>query len=332
MRYAYGASASNEHKPQVNRTDVDIEAELAERLGPVHARQRLSIESNHEARVFARGTSFFHLENWYASPSIIRNALRLTGLYERAKRNALAIRSVAHRIELPHLPAAFEGFRVLHLSDLHIDQSAAIAHQIIERVRNIDYDLCVLTGDYRFKTHGDIAPTLAGLERLRAQLSSEVYAVLGNHDSIRMLPGLEAMGIRMLLNESVVLVKDDASIHLAGIDDAHYYGVGNIQKAAHAIPADSLSILLSHTPEVYRQAAHAAFDVLLCGHTHGGQICLPGQVPVTLDARIPRHLGRGRWQYQQMIGYTSPGAGTSVLDVRLNCPPEVTVHTLHRAQ
>jgi predicted MPP superfamily phosphohydrolase len=316
----------------MNMGDVDVEADLAERLGPVHARQRLSIESTHEARVFARGTSFFHLENWYAAPSFIRNALRLTGLYERAKRNALAIRSVANRIELPNLPAAFEGFRILHLSDLHIDQSAAIAHQIVERVRNIDYDLCVLTGDYRFKTVGDIGPTLAGLERLRAQLSSEVYAVLGNHDSIRMVPGLEAMGIRMLLNESVVLVRDDASIHLAGIDDAHYYGVGNIQKAAHEIPADSVSILLSHTPEVYRQAAHAAFDVLLCGHTHGGQICLPGQVPITLDARIPRHLGRGHWQYQQMIGYTSPGAGTSVIDVRLNCPPEVTVHTLHRAQ
>jgi predicted MPP superfamily phosphohydrolase len=93
-----------------------------------------------------------------------------------------------------------------------------------------------------------------------------------------------------------------------------------------------VSILLSHTPEVYRQAAHAAFDLLLCGHTHGGQICLPGQVPIILDARIPRHLGRGPWQYQQMVGYTSPGAGTSVIDVRLNCPPEVTVHELCRAQ
>ena len=311
---------------------TDIEADLAARLGPVHARQRLSIESNHEARVFSGGIGSFHLENWYSAPWLIRNALRLTGLYGRAKRNALAIRSVTHRIELENLPGAFDGFRVLHLSDLHIDQSAAISHQIIERVRELDYDLCVLTGDYRFRTFGDIEPTIAGLERLRAQLSGDVYAVLGNHDSIRMVPGLEAMGIRTLLNESVVLTRDDASIHLAGIDDAHYYGVGNIQKAAHEIPGDSLSILLSHTPEVYRHAAHAAFDLLLCGHTHGGQICLPGQVPVILDAHIPRHLGRGRWQYRQMIGYTSPGAGTSVIDVRLNCPPEVTIHELYRTQ
>ena len=317
--------------PAVNM-GIDIEADLAARLGPVHARQRLSIEAAHEVSVFTDGIGSFHLENWYAAPTLIRNVLRLTGLYGRAQRNALAIRSVASRIELQALPTAFEGFRVLHLSDLHIDQSAAVAHRIIERVRELDYDLCVLTGDYRFMTFGDIEPTLAGLGRLRAQLSGDVYAVLGNHDSIRMVPGLEAMGIRTLLNESVVLTRDDASIHLAGIDDAHYYGVGNIQKAAHDIPADSVSILLSHTPEVYRQAAHAAFDLLLCGHTHGGQICLPGQIPIILDARIPRHLGRGQWQYQQMIGYTSPGAGTSVIDVRLNCPPEVTVHELCRPQ
>jgi predicted MPP superfamily phosphohydrolase len=312
-----------------NRTD--IEAELAARLGPVHARQRLSIESARDTRVFS-SSIWLHLENWLLAPSLIRNALRVTGLYGRGKRNALAIRSVEHRIELAHLPDAFEGFRVLHLSDLHIDQSPEIAHHIIERVRELDYDLCVLTGDYRFQTSGDIGPTLAGLERLRAQLSSEVYAVLGNHDSIRMVPGLEAMGIRTLLNESAVLRRADASIHLAGIDDAHYYEVGNIHKAAHEIPAESVSILLSHTPEVYRQAAHAAFDVLLCGHTHGGQICLPGGVPIILEARIPRRLGRGRWQYRQMIGYTSPGTGTSVADVRLNCPPEVTIHEFHAAQ
>jgi predicted MPP superfamily phosphohydrolase len=86
--------------------------------------------------------------------------------------------------------------------------------------------------------------------------------------------------------------------------------------------------MLSHTPEIFRQAAHAAVDLLLCGHTHGGQICLPGGWPIFLDARIPRRLGRGRWQHAGMQGYTSPGAGASVVEVRLNCPPEVTVHRL----
>ena len=96
--------------------------------------------------------------------------------------------------------------------------------------------------------------------------------MLGNHDTIRMVPGFEAMGIRMLLNESEAILRGDERISLAGIDDAHYFRVDNIEKAAADIPDDAFSILLSHTPEIYRQAAHANFDLLLSGHTHGGQI------------------------------------------------------------
>lgn len=102
--------------------------------------------------------------------------------------------------------------------------------------------------------------------------------MLGNHDTIRMVPGLEEMGIRMLLNECEMIARGNQRIHLAGIDDAHFYRVDNIEKAASTIPDDEFSILLSHTPEIYRQAAHADFSLLLCGHTHGGQICLPGSI------------------------------------------------------
>ena len=89
-----------------------------------------------------------------------------------------------------------------------------------------------------------------------------------------------------------------------------------------------MSILLSHTPEVYRHAHFAQFNIMLCGHTHGGQICLPGGIPVTLDSRCPRRIGAGPWRYQDMLGYTSVGAGTSIVNVRLNCLPEVTLHRL----
>jgi hypothetical protein len=134
----------------------------------------------------------------------------------------------------------------------------------------------------------------------------------------------------MLLNESVRIERGGAEIHLAGIDDAHFFRVDNIEKAAAGVPFDAFSILLSHTPEIYRQAAHAGFDALLCGHTHGGQICLPGSIPITLDATLPRKFGRGAWKYNEMSGYTSVGAGSSVLPVRLNCRPEITLHTLRR--
>jgi predicted MPP superfamily phosphohydrolase len=193
------------------------------------------------------------------------------------------------------------------------------------------YDLCVLTGDYRGKTYGPYAAALDGMQHLKACLEEPVYGVLGNHDSIRMVPALEAMGIRMLLNEAAVLSRGGVQVHLAGIDDAHYYRVDNIEKAAEQIPDGAVSILLSHTPEIFRQAAHAGFDVLLSGHTHGGQICLPGGIALSLDSKLPRRLGRGAWRYGGMAGYTSVGAGSSIVVARLNCLPEITLHRLRRA-
>jgi predicted MPP superfamily phosphohydrolase len=136
------------------------------------------------------------------------------------------------------------------------------------------------------------------------------------------------MDIRMLLNECEPISRGEQSIYLAGIDDAHFYRVDNIEKAASGIPQNSFSILLSHTPEIYRQAAHAGFDLLLCGHTHGGQICLPGSIPLTLDSALPRRFGSGLWTYGDMRGYTSVGAGSSVVAIRFNCLPEITLHHL----
>ena len=123
-----------------------------------------------------------------------------------------------------------------------------------------------------------------------------------------MVPDLEAMGIRLLLNEFVSIERAGAQFYLAGIDDAHYFRVDNIEKAASGIPHEAFSILLSHTPEIYRQAAHAGFDVCR-GHTHGGQICFTrigphharvgsatqvrrGRVGISRDGRI--HLSRRR--------------------------------------
>ena len=92
----------------------------------------------------------------------------------------------------------------------------------------------------------------------------------------------------------------------------------NIAKAAEGIPHHEFSILLSHTPEIYRQAAHADFNVLLSGHTHGGQICLPGGIPITLNCVLPRSMGNGRFNHHGMIGYTSAGAGVSIVAARFN--------------
>ena len=308
--------------------DEDILQKLERRLGRLHARQRIGIEDDHEARVFGQGRNFFHPENWYYSPTIIRNALKLTGLYWRARKNAERIEIRHIDIRLPQLPSLFDGFTLLQISDLHVDMNDGAMQRLIELLPALAYDLCVLTGDYRGKTFGPFDATIAGMARMCTHIVSPIYGVLGNHDSIRMVPALEEMGIRMLLNEAETLERNDQRINLVGIDDAHYYRVDNIEKAASHLLGEEFSILLSHTPEIYRQAAHADFDLLLSGHTHGGQICLPGAIPVTLDSALPRRMGSGLWKYRDMVGYTSVGVGSCIVPVRLNCPPEITLHHL----
>jgi predicted MPP superfamily phosphohydrolase len=208
--------------------------------------------------------------------------------------------------------------------------SEAAMARVAELLRGQSYDISVLTGDYRAQTFGPYAEAIAGVGRLLQHLNGPVYGVLGNHDTICMVPAFEEMGIRMLLNEQVKIERGGAAIHLAGVDDAHFYRMDNIEKAAHGIPHDAFSILLSHTPEIYRQAAHADFNVLLAGHTHGGQICLPGGIPVLTDSDAPRAYARGPWRFHDMVGYTSAGCGSSIVDARFHCPPEITLHHLHR--
>ena len=309
----------------------DILTVLEQRLGPRHARQRLQIENDHEAQVFGQGINFFHFENLPLSHIAIRAVLMATGLYRRGIRNAEKVVVRDNRIETPHLPKIFDGFTILQLSDLHVEMSKAAMMCALKLIGEARYDICVLTGDYRGATYGPYDTTLAGVARVRAGLESPVYGVLGNHDTICMVPGLEAMGIRMLLNESAVIERGGEHLYLGGIDDAHFYGMDDIDRAASTIPRNEFSILISHTPEVYRQAAHSGFNILLSGHTHGGQICLPGGIPITLDSVLPRSMAAGAWKYDDMVGYTSVGTGSSVVPVRFNCPPEIALHHLYRS-
>ena len=304
------------------------ERKLTRRVGRVHLKQRLGIESDHTADVFGQGRNFFHIENWPPMRTLVLALLKGLGLYERGRRNAQTIHVRYNDVELAKLPAAFDGFTLLQLSDLHLDMNPRFPDVLMERLGEIDYDLCVMTGDFRGQTFGDFEPTLTELARVCSRIRRPSYAILGNHDSIRMVPRIEDMGVTMLLNESLAIARGGSKIYLAGIDDPHYFRVENFEKAAHDIPHGAVSILLSHSPEPYRRAAHADFDLMLSGHTHGGQICLPGGIPLLTNADCPRRFCAGAWRYQGMQGYTSVGSGSSILDVRFNCPPEITLHRL----
>ena len=299
-----------------------------QRMGRRYSEQRLRLEEDHEARVFGHGLNFFHPENWYSSGWLIRNTLRLAGLYGRGCKNAARVVLRRNEVVLDRLPRSFDGFTILHISDMHVDMNEGAMRSLIELLDLIDYDVCILTGDYRGKTWGPFEATIEGLRLVRRHIQDPVYGVLGNHDTIRMVPDLESLGISMLLNECETFARGRDRIYVAGIDDAHYFRAENIEKAAAQIPEGAFSILLSHSPEIYRQAAAAGFDLLLAGHTHGGQICLPGSIPITLDSVLPRRMGSGHWRYGRMVGYTSAGVGSSIVPVRFNCPPSITLHAL----
>ena len=194
-----------------------------------------------------------------------------------------------------------------------------------------EFDLCVLTGDYRTELHGPIRAVMASLQRLVAGIDSRegFLGVLGNHDDCHMVAPMEAMGIRMLINESVVLTRGGDRLRIVGTDDVHYYYT---DQSLHALEAarDDFTIALVHSPELFDAAAEAGVDLYLCGHTHGGQVCLPGGIAPVKHLRAGRHLFRGHWRHGGMQGITNAGAGTSGIPVRFNTESEILALRLRR--
>jgi predicted MPP superfamily phosphohydrolase len=144
-----------------------------------------------------------------------------------------------------------------------------------------------------------------------------------------MVAPMEAMGIRLLINESVVLRRGGDQLRIVGTDDVHYYYTDQSLHALEAARQD-FTVALVHSPELYDAAARAGVKLYLCGHTHGGQVCLPGGRPIFKHLRRGRHLPSGPWQHGSMQGITSVGAGTSGIPVRFNSEGEILILRLHR--
>ena len=313
--------------------DPKLYQRLEARIGRDHLRKRLGRQVESAAKFYAKGGyASYHLENIELLPVVLKFLLKILLLYRRGLKNALDYRVEHVRVSIDHLPPEFNGLRVLQLSDIHADGIGDGGQKLISILGPIEADLCVLTGDFRFLTQDAYAPALQRTQALVQAIEAPlgVYGILGNHDFIEFVPPLEKAGIKMLLNEAVSVRKNGAEIWLAGIDDAHLYDCHDIAKALAPAPHNAPKLLLSHTPETYFEAAQAGVDYILCGHTHGGQICLPGGIPLITNAQCPRRFCAGSWNFNGMRGYTSRATGSSCLPVRFFCPPEVTIHELLR--
>ena len=304
------------------------ELALRERLGSHQYRQRMNVEHYHAAEVFGGGRTRFHPENFPVLRIGLQIMLRASLLYWWGNWNTRRHRVRENTMTLRRLPRAFDGYRILHLSDLHLDIDPEITTALLHTLAPLDYDLCVITGDFRCETFGPHDAAMAEAARVMSVLNKPCYGILGNHDSLGMTPKLENMGLRMLLNEHVAIEHENEIIYLAGIDDPHYYETENFEQALEDIPSEATTILLSHTAETYRKALASGIDYMLSGHTHGGQICLPGGFAPLRNARHPRAMDKGPWKYHELAGFTTTGVGCSMVPVRFFCPPEVVIHTL----
>ena len=252
--------------------------------------------------------------------------------------------AVAEHIEikLKRLPEAFDGFRIAQLSDIHFGpyMTRPELDRSVELAKQFKPDLVALTGDFvshpwhrrngreGAKNAEPCADAFASLKGL------PILAVLGNHDHWNnadlISEALEDRGIEVLRNGARLLEKDGQRLWIAGVDDV-LEGQADLSRTTAGIPAGEMTILLAHEPDYADLASKAGVDLQLSGHSHGGQVRVPGIGPIVLP-ELARKYHTGLNQVGNLQVYTTRGIGVINPPVRLNCPPEVTLITLRMAR
>ena len=234
-------------------------------------------------------------------------------------------------VSLRGLPDAFHGFRVAQLTDIHhgIYTPLAMVERAVEETNRLGPDVVVLTGDFVTFSSDYVNPVAAALGKLRARLG--IFAVLGNHDyhagADLVARELRRQGIDVLRNSHTAFRSGRQRLWLAGVDDLWHNC--DLRGATRGIPRDGLKVLLSHNPGIIRQAAGYGFDLVLSGHTHGGQIRLPVLGSLYLYRTNRFSMGWDRLHDTQI--YVSRGLGKSLLPFRIGCPPEIAMFEFRAA-
>jgi len=260
--------------------------------------------------------------------SVIKSALGEMARVALAEPFMLAIER--QQIYLRRLPRALDGLRIVHLSDLHFGPIVNPRHleRAIEAANDLRPDLIALTGDYISHDRCYAAPCAELVGRLRARYG--VFAVLGNHDhwtDAGLIADLfRAEGITVLLNEGLRLDLDGESFWLSGVNDT-MVGLEDLPLALAGSGDTEMKLLLAHNPIILRRAARAGVDLVLSGHTHGGQVTLRPEK--NRSGRPRRRLLRGLGRRGNTQIYVTRGLGTVVLPIRYGCPPEVSVLELY---
>jgi len=239
-------------------------------------------------------------------------------------------------LSLPRLSAAFQGYKIVQISDFHIGTSLDRSKlaEIVTLVNNLQPDLVAITGDFvTFDPQAyvsDLVDTLSGLIP-----RDGTVAVLGNHDHwtdpqvVRSM--LKEAGIVALDNTVFTLARGAECLHIAGVDD-FMNRKARLDRVLHRLPPRGAAILLAHEPDFAdRSVVSGRFDLQLSGHSHGGQVYLNSLGPIFLP-RYARKYPAGLYQLDGMYLYTNRGLGTAEFKIRLNCRAEITCFTLHTCE
>ncbi|WP_394849892.1 metallophosphoesterase [Pendulispora brunnea] len=242
-------------------------------------------------------------------------------------------RIVVHELDVPirGLDRRFDGYRIAHLSDLHIGNMTpeAWGRDWAARVNRSAADIVVVTGDLIVGGSDFLEDAAAVVGAIRAP--GGVFVSLGNHDYFgdaeRLVCALRHRGAYVLRNEGMLLIRDKARLYLAGIDDT-WTQRDNLERAMAGCPAGVPSVLLSHDPERFDQAEKAGIPLTLSGHTHGGQVAIPFSKGHLSLLHLLHPFPSGLYRRRRSSLYVHPGLGTSGPPIRLGVAPAIVVHTL----
>ncbi|MGI9035819.1 MAG: metallophosphoesterase [Pyrinomonadaceae bacterium] len=234
-------------------------------------------------------------------------------------------------INLKRLPKKLDGFRIAQLSDLHHSPftSLELINEAIRIANNLAPEMFVLTGDFVSHDTRYIAPVADALSRLASEFGS--FACLGNHDhwtdAALVTDLLRGEGITVLINEGFRFKARGASFWLCGVDDLTLAKT-DVKAALTGAREDEMKILLAHNPKILYRAARRGVDLMLSGHTHGGQVKLRDEEDKILPTR---RLTSGLYRRKNTQVYITRGIGTVVVPMRYHCPPEITLIELRTA-
>lgn len=243
--------------------------------------------------------------------------------YALAEANSLSVEKI--NIKLKRLPKKLDGLRIVHLSDIHHSPFTNLEHiaRAVEVSNRLKPDLFILTGDYVSHESEYIAPVAEVLGGLESEFGT--FACLGNHDhwtdAELVTRYFRRAKINVLINEGFRFAARDASFWMCGVDD-YMVGKTDLRSALRGAFPDEMKLLLAHNPIILRQAARFDVDLMLSGHTHGGQVKLRDE-----DKRVlpQRKLKNGLHQRKNTQIYITRGIGTVVLPIRYQCPPEISL-------